>query len=843
MYLGELDEARERVREGLDHAEVFGLAREGAELRAISAALWWLAEQPERAVAELDSSLENAGDDDARAVLLGQLAHLHFRLGNYEQGLADSAASLERAAGRPGMETVEARVLTNRALAHTYRSQYAAAMSDLRRALEIDEQVGADFLAAQVLHNLGFVATRAGAVPLALQCFDRAYEEYVRLDIPTHQMMVDRCELLHLARLVPEHRQAATETVERLEAAGLAADAAEARLSLAYACLSDDDAAAAVEAAGTAEAAFARQGRPEFAALAREAANRARRMHMTDHMSVYRSAASSVEMLAQAGWHAQALEVSILAARHALCSGRADLALDVLDKAGAPARGGSSPPGPQPDAEELGELERIRAMQAGALVLVARGESKMALHELEGVVEAARSYGLRLRHQSGSFGHGALVAEVARTALAVSLSAAGPSEVLHWAEQCRLDNPGMPGANGEPGDEPGARRMPGGRGTPVSDRLLGLLDGDCLAEFVVTDDRLRAVVAFAGRLDLIDLGDWRSVVRAVASLRFAIGGLLRRRTRAASRLEMAALLKRSARELDSTLVQPVLAPFLAASTSDGEAGRDAPGKRAVIVPAGDLYDLSWGMLPSMRTIPWLVCPSATSWCSFASGGAASSGEPGAVLLVAGPRLSSAEQEIDRVHAECYADRRVTVLRGPAATRSALLNGLERAEIAHLAVHGRFRSDNPRMSSIELVDGDLSAYELGAAGASLRCVVLSSCDSGRVSAYAAEELAGTVPALLGGRAAAVIASTAPLVDRAGASVSAALHRSLSQGRAPEQALCEARLASRAVCDLDDEEVARRGPPTDEALACSVLACHVGGREAPSTHATLLGESSA
>ncbi len=386
IQLGELDEARQQVTAGLAIASSTPLPRQLGELQATSALLWFHAELPDRALNELDAALDGLEARDtldretaleAAAPLYGQRAHLLFRLGRYEEGLADTDRALATLSGSRagGTETIEARVLSNRAIAHIYRGCYAPAMVDLARALDLHSDAGAELLVAQVLHNLGFVATRLGDVPLALRRFDEALVAYVRLGLPTHQLMVDRCELLTMARLIPEARRAAAEAADALEKAGLAADAADARLSLAEACMADQDLPAAVEAAAEAELAFERQGRHAWAVLARDVQERVHRAGLAEPLTVHASASRSVAALEGAGWHLGALDGRVAAARAALAAGRSDLARAALQDIAAGAGTGTG-------AVEPPVAERVLRMHAAALERLAIGQPGAALDAL-----------------------------------------------------------------------------------------------------------------------------------------------------------------------------------------------------------------------------------------------------------------------------------------------------------------------------------------------------------------------------------------------------------------------------------------------------------------------------
>ena len=99
------------------------------------------------------------------------------------------------------------------------------------------------------------------------------------------------------------------------------------------------------------------------------------------------------------------------------------------------------------------------------------------------------------------------------------------------------------------------------------------------------------------------------------------------------------------------------------------------------------------------------------------------------MLVAGPDVPGGVREIELL-GELYPD--AVVLRPPDSTAGAVTAALAGADLAHLACHGRVRSDNPIFSSLLLSDGPLTVHELelrGAGGRAPRRIVLAACESG------------------------------------------------------------------------------------------------------------------
>ena len=164
------------------------------------------------------------------------------------------------------------------------------------------------------------------------------------------------------------------------------------------------------------------------------------------------------------------------------------------------------------------------------------------------------------------------------------------------------------------------------------------------------------------------------------------------------------------------------------------------GDELVIVPTGVLHNLPWGGLPSLTEQPHSIASSATRWTPPV-------GLPvrPQVVVIAGPRLDDGPGEVDAVRSTFTGAR---TLVGSDATVAAALDLLATADIAHVACHGHFRSDSPMFSSLELVDGPLTVYDLESLGAAPRVVVLPACNAGIAAVSVGDELIGTASALLG-----------------------------------------------------------------------------------------------
>ncbi len=129
-----------------------------------------------------------------------------------------------------------------------------------------------------------------------------------------------------------------------------------------------------------------------------------------------------------------------------------------------------------------------------------------------------------------------------------------------------------------------------------------------------------------------------------------------------------------------------------------------------------------------------------------------------------------------------------------ATQAALFAQARAANVLHLACHGRFRSDNPLFSSLQLGDGWLTvrdAYTL-----QLHCdlVTLSACETGVSQIAPGDELIGLARGFFAAGAPTLLVSLWTVDDEATARLMTLFYRYLVAGAGPAAAL------RRAQCQL-------------------------------------------
>jgi CHAT domain-containing protein len=210
----------------------------------------------------------------------------------------------------------------------------------------------------------------------------------------------------------------------------------------------------------------------------------------------------------------------------------------------------------------------------------------------------------------------------------------------------------------------------------------------------------------------------------------------------------------------------------------------------VLIPTPALHSVPWAALPTFRERVAVVSPSTFAWFR------AQTSEPhgAGAVLVAGPRLNQADQEVDQL-AAIYSE--ATVLKGSSASVGRVIGSLQGCSVAHLACHSRFRPDNAMFSALECADGDLTVYDIEAIPTAPRTIVLSACDSGLSETTGGDELMGLSVALLGLGATSIVVTVAPLPDASPTvALMRGLHLGLVDGMAPAAAL---RLARQELAD--------------------------------------------
>jgi tetratricopeptide (TPR) repeat protein len=825
--LGRLRSAIGHLEAAVAHGRAAASSTLEANARSTLAMLCTQAGDPRRALRQANLAAALPGGDTAR--LRNNRALMLQRLGRDGDALLDFGQALVLARRHHDLWS-EARVLSNRGVLHVYRGEFAAAERDLRRAHALHVEAGATFTAAEVTHNIGFLLARRGDVPAALAHYDEADKVFDDLGLHRSEGLVDRCDVLMSVRLLPEAREAASAAVAEFEVSGQSADAAEARLMLARACLLGGDTAAATAEVERAMKLFEAQRRRSWSVLASFVRLQVAAESGKHPLEVLREAKTTARRLDGAGWPVAALDCQLLAARAALALGDVRRARLVLSSAArARTRGPAA--------------LRLRAWHAEAMLRLALGERTGALAAVRAGMRVADEHSATLGATELRVRAGGAATELAEVGIGLALERGRPADVLVWAERwrarrleqptsrapvdaelgrllgllretvSRIDAAALDGAATDDlrryqaviesaarrrsliarGTKSVRGRLVRGSGSPGPARTAGgsvatlaeireALGDRALVELIAHQGALFAVVVTTRKSSLVSLGPSSDIARERVALLFALGRLARRRGSVASLSAAKDSLDHAARTIDELIFTPLT--------------REIEDRELVLVPTGELHALAWSLLPSLAGRPVSVVPSASLWVSRAGesarkagagkGGRRNAGIDGAgVVLVAGPGVPGAVDEVVSILRACYPG--ATTMTGAGATAAAVSHSLEGASLAHVAAHGTFRADNALFSSLQLADGPLTVYDLEGLRLPPERLVLSACDAGLSSIERGGEAMGPTAALLGLGTRTLIASVAPVPDRGAGAFMLDFHRRLAKGAPAAESL--------------------------------------------------------
>lgn len=798
--LGDYAEAAAQLTAAIDTAERAKLRPQVGEARMSLSLILAFRGDTAGALRQADLAGELLRGAEAGAVLMQRAAVLQV-LGRLDEAHQEYGRALA-AIRRSGDRLREARCLNNRGLLYVWRDKPNRAEADLRSAEGIFADLGQDLAVADVSWNLGIAASRRGDVPTALAAFDAADDYYARNSVPRAHLLIYRCELLLGARLLPEARKTAELALAELGKVRRPSELAQAQLMASHAALLEGDGPAALTLARSAEAVFARLKQTGWRALAGYAALRARLLEGSPTRATLAAALKASQSLKAAGWVVPALDARVQAARVAMALNRPDVARRELTEASG--------------ARRIGPVElRISAWHAEALLRLSHGDQRgadsalragyRALDQHRGVLGATE-----LRAHASTH-----AAELAALGLRLAMEANRPERVLEWAERWRagalllrpvrppddaelagnlaelrgivaaLETAALGGratadllrrqAATEQAIRRHARRAPGagvgaGRSLANAPMIREALGDAALVELIGLDGDLHAVVV-AGRTMVVHrLSAVAEVVRELEALAFAMRRLARGKGSEASLAAAGASAAHGARQLDRLVLAPISGLL---------------GDRAlVIVPTGALHALPWSLLPSCASRPVTVAPSAAIWHRAAARPGGDSG--GSVVLAAGPGLPGADAEVRNLR-RTY--EQALSFSPETARVQGVMDAADGARLVHIAAHGRFRSDNPLFSSLQLADGPLTVYDLERLRAAPRCLVLSACVSGLSAIRPGDELMGLASAVFALGTRTLIASVVEVPDEAARRLMLAFHRLLQTGAAPAAALAE------------------------------------------------------
>jgi tetratricopeptide (TPR) repeat protein len=745
---------------------------------------------------DLDAAARLASPDQAAELALQQavLHHNRSRLkpaeATYRDLLADGTTP----------RRIRVTAGNNLAMIEADQGRHVDALRRLDEAARLAEEVG-PFPVALVLGTQALVTTSSGRQAEALRLFRAAGRAFEEARLPMGEHFVEYAAALMDLRLIPEASEAARSAADVFRRSGVPLMGAEAELKVAQLAMLSGDLAEAEAASQLAAETFAKQGRGPWRARALLVRAEARLRAGVGTAADLREARRVSRRLESLGTWATAVEAYAVVGRIAASLDRARDAVAAFQRAADLSKGNPV-------------LVRLRGHVAAAMAArLGHRDGVVLRHCRNGLSDLARHRAAlpTAELRALASGHGE---ELGQVGLDVVVRDGTPGRVFDWLERTRaaallpMEPPATPDIEAELGalravhHELAELDRPSNRGMTAPPSLLArqltienrirratwhsraehsdvparmtlatvrdFLADRVLVEYGVLGDRLIAVAVEPRRSRLVELGPAQPVLDQIRALLFA----LRRLTRPLPQSSLDAA-RRSAdlrlRNLRGLLVEPLRVP---------------PDAELVVVPVGDLHSVPWS---SLADGPVSLAPSAYFWARSREAAERSAGSRSAVL-VEGPNLEGATTEVSRLR-ELYPH--ATMIVPPDSTAQTVLRLLDGADLAHLACHGRLRSDNPMFSSLMLSDGPLTVQELASRGVAPRRLVLASCQSGADVSYDGGEVLGFVSALLARGTAGVVASVAVVPDVAAVDLMCGLHERLIKGRTLAHALYEAR----------------------------------------------------
>lgn len=584
----------------------------------------------------------------------------------------------------------------------------------------------------------GWVTVQSGALIEGLRLLDLAsrvvMENQVPLAVAEH--LLDRADASLDLRLVPEALQAARDALRRFEESGARLMMAEALLRVAQVELLAGSFQDAEQSAVRAADEFGAQRRPGWRAQALLVATEVRIARGDGGPGPLGEARRAARTLESNGFADSAVRAHLAAGRMASQLGQLRPATQSLTRAEAVA-----PRAPI--------LVRLHGRLAAALKAELTGDVARALQHSRRGLELLDRHRAELpsqRLRAAASGHGV---ELGRIGLGVALRRRSARRTFEWMERTRAASITTSLGAARDGDLAAT---------------LSRLGEQLLIEYAVFDGQLVAVVLGDGRVRLVELGPEAPVRSGLGLLQFALRRLLRgpqdgRRD----------AMDRARRSMD--LIRERVVPT----------GVD-PERPLVVVPASFLRSVPW---PVLHSGPVTLSPSAWLWVQSA---ADRPPPPRRVVLVAGPGLAGAVEEVGRLSSIHPQSTRLT---GADGTVAAAVASMRSADLAHLACHGHVRADNPMFSSLELSDGPLTAQSLETGEAVPARMVLSACNVAADAGLPGGEQLGFVSALLARGTQGLIASLTLVPDLDAVEFMVIVHRALAAGLTMAQALHAAR----------------------------------------------------
>ncbi len=701
-------------------------------------------------------------------------------------------------------DTEQARLLINRGSLAAYFDDPAAASQDLAESAVLAERSGLVAVAFKAIHNQGYAEFLLGNFPAALVLMARA--DAMDVDVDRGIARLDRARVMLEAGLIDEAHQVLLTALTHTISEGSEHDRGEIELDLARCELLIGASASARDHAAAARRRFLRRGESGW-----------RHSALLVELEVGSTGARSArsrERLAQALEEAAARHhetttqqrATLLLAEALVDQGRYLEAGQALGRASSLLR---SPHlatrlhtrhvSAQISATSGHQASAVRTLKQAAKDLAATGRQSAGLDLRTALtVHATQLIGLDLdlamRGGSASkvLARTELWRDVVRTLPPVRTSedparAKAISRLRKAREDLRQVPPDVSDASLRlevTRAEKAARELDwttevdasdaapdAGPATPAQIKTAVKAAGVALLSTFISRDQLHAVLVRPdGVASLHHLGGLSVISDRVRATQADLNAASRVPQTHPMYTVVRASLNQRLKELEALLLTPLAEQRLS----------DSP---LVVVPTTELSLVPWGMVPSRRGIATTVAKSATMWARRHTEMTA----PPTVYAVAGPDVPMADVEVTAAISTWGSGR---VVLAEQSTTADVLAAFVQADVVHVAAHGEHHAQNPLFSSLRLRDGSLFAHEIEGRRVRASHVVLSACESGRVSVRRGDEALGMTASLLALGVSTVIAAGSRVPDDVAHSVMADYHRHLAGGFDAATALARA-----------------------------------------------------